>query len=79
MNELVACFNIFSDNDVTSFISMKDKGEMRKYFKSLYDYQETYLKFSGHKISDVSDRSANSEEPPVNIAANKSPVKPTQS
>lgn len=51
---------------------------MKKYFKSLYDYQETFMKFSGHKISDISDRSANSEEPLANNTANKSPVKPTQ-
>ncbi len=62
MNELLNHFNIFADLDVCNFISMKDKEKMRTYFKSLYDYQESLNKMSGHKISDVSDKSGTSEE-----------------
>jgi hypothetical protein len=38
MNDLMHCFNIFSDPDVKSFIAMRDKEMMCKYFKSLYEY-----------------------------------------
>ena len=75
MNELVQHFNIFSDPDVCSFISMKDKEMMRTYFKSLYDYQESLIKLSGNKISDVSDKSGTSDEAPERGALNKSPIK----
>ena len=76
MNELVQSFNIFSDPEVCSFISMKDSKNaqiMRAYFKNLYEYQESIMKMSGHKISDVSDKSGNSEEAPGSTL--KSPVK----
>ena len=66
MNELLLHFNIFADNDVCDFISMKDKDYMRTYFKSLHEYQETLMK--GQKLSDFSD-SGISED------SNKSPVK----
>ena len=68
MNELLLYFNIFSDQDVCSFIAMKDKDLMRKHFKNLCDYQENMSKMGGgvHKISDVSEKSggATSEENP---------------
>ena len=62
MNELIQHFNIFADNDVCSFIAMKDKELMRTYFKSLYEYQESYMKIGANKFSDVSDKSGASEE-----------------
>lgn len=62
MNELLNHFNIFADMEVCNFISMKDKEKMWTYFKSLYDYQESLNKMSGHKISDVSEKSGTSEE-----------------
>ncbi len=63
MNELVQVLNIFGDPDICNFIAMKDTDFMRKHFKSLYDYQEKMFKNAneiggtGHKISDVSDKS----------------------
>lgn len=63
MNELVQVFNIFGDQDVRNFIAMKDTEFMWKHFKNLYDVQETLFKNisfvggTGHKISDVSEKS----------------------
>lgn len=75
MNELVQHFNIFADPDVCAFISMKDKDKMRTYLKDLYEYQESFLKLSGSKVSDVSDRSGNSDEQATR-SPNKVPANP---
>lgn len=62
MNELLLYLNIFADRDICGFIAMRDKEVMRTYFKSLCEYQEGIMKMSGSKISDVSEKSGNSED-----------------
>jgi hypothetical protein len=61
-------YNIFKDPDVCTFIAVKDGADsMRGYFKLLSDYHQSYI---GHKFSDISEKSGNSEESGI-----KSPLK----
>ncbi len=75
MNDLLLYINIFADPDICAFIAMRDKEIMRAYFKSLYEYQENIMKMSCNKISDVSDKSGNSEDAVSALSGNRSPIK----